>query len=80
MWMAGLKSGLMASFACGIFQDYAAAKAARAGPWSNGQTEGQNSKLKLVRRQMYGRAGLVLPAHLVSAVLAPNRNVPFAQS
>ena len=28
-------------------------------PWSNGQTEGQNTKLKLVKRQMYGRAGLV---------------------
>jgi transposase len=24
--------------------------------WSNGQTEGQINKLKLVKRQMYGRA------------------------
>lgn len=28
--------------------------------WSNGQTEGQNTKLKLVKRQMYGRANLDL--------------------
>jgi transposase len=29
-------------------------------PWSNGQTEGQITKLKLVKRQMYGRANLDL--------------------
>jgi hypothetical protein len=29
-------------------------------PWSNGQTEGQITKLKLVKRQMYGRAKLDL--------------------
>ena len=29
-------------------------------PWSNGQTEGQNTKFKLVKRQMYGRANLHL--------------------
>jgi transposase len=29
-------------------------------PWSNGQTEGQNTKLKIVKRQMYGRANLDL--------------------
>jgi transposase len=27
-------------------------------PWSNGQTEGQITKLKLVKRQMYGRGKL----------------------
>jgi transposase len=25
-------------------------------PWSNGQTEGQITRLKLIKRQMYGRA------------------------
>ena len=30
------------------------------GPWSNGRTEGQITKLKLVKRQMYGRAGIDL--------------------
>jgi transposase len=34
--------------------------AALSEPWSNGQTEGQITKLKLVKRQMYGRAKLDL--------------------
>ena len=50
----------MRSFVSGIIQDQAAVKAALNEPWSNGQTEGQNTKLKLVKRQMYGRAGLDL--------------------
>jgi transposase len=29
-------------------------------PWPNGQTEGQITKLKLVKRQMHGRAKLDL--------------------
>ena len=29
-------------------------------PWSNGQTEGQVNKLKLLKRSMYGRAKLDL--------------------
>lgn len=37
-------------------------------PWSNGQTEGQITKLKLVKRQMYGRAKLdLLRARLLGA-------------
>jgi transposase len=35
-------------------------RAALKHPWSNGQTEGQITKLKLVKRQMYGRADLDL--------------------
>lgn len=31
-------------------------EAALATEWSNGQTEGQVTRLKLVKRQMYGRA------------------------
>ena len=65
-WLADAKSGLMASFASGIAQDHAAVKAALTEPWSNGQTEGQNTKLKLVKRQMYGRANLdLLRARLI---------------
>ena len=38
-------------------------------PWSNGQTEGQITKLKLVKRQMYGRGKLdLLQARLIGAV------------
>jgi transposase len=29
-------------------------------PWSNGQAEGQINRLKLLKRTMYGRAGLDL--------------------
>jgi transposase len=29
-------------------------------PWPNGQTEGQITKLKMIKRQMYGRANLDL--------------------
>jgi transposase len=65
-WLADAKPGLMASFASGIAQDHAAVKAALIEPWSNGQTEGQNTKLKLVKRQMYGRANLdLLRARLI---------------
>ena len=67
-WIADAKSGLMASFANGIVQDHAAVKAALTEPWTNGQTEGHNTKLKLVKRQMYGRASLdLLKARLLGA-------------
>ena len=59
----------MKSFASGIVQDHAAVKAALTESWSNGQTEGHNTKLKLVKRQMYGRADLdLLQARLLGAV------------
>ena len=32
------------------------ARATLATPWSNGQSEGHITKLKLLKRQMYGRA------------------------
>ena len=41
-------------------QDYFAIRAACSEEWSNGQTEGQNTRLKLLKRQMYGRAKLDL--------------------
>jgi transposase len=53
-----LKSGVPAvtTFAVGLQQDAAAVKAALTKPWSNGQTEGQVNKLKLLKRQTFGRA------------------------
>jgi hypothetical protein len=59
-WITDAMPGLLGSFAKGIVQDRAAVHAALTQPWSNGQTEGQNTKLKLVKRQMYGRANLDL--------------------
>jgi transposase len=55
-------SGITAlqTFAEGIKQDYSAVKAALELPWSNGQTEGQVTKLKLIKRQMFGRANFDL--------------------
>lgn len=44
------------SFANGLQKDFLAVKEATVSPWSNGQTEGQVNRLKLLKRQMYGRA------------------------
>ncbi|MBB6017158.1 transposase [Deinococcus radiopugnans ATCC 19172] len=41
-------------------KDFAAICGAIESPWSNGQTEGQVHRLKLIKRQMYGRANLDL--------------------
>ena len=48
------------SFAKGIRQDEAAIRAALSLPWSNGPVEGHISRLKLLKRQAYGRAKLDL--------------------
>ena len=67
-WITEAKVSLVASFATGITRDKAAVRAAITEPWSNGQTEGQITKLKLVKRQMYGRAKLdLLEARLIGA-------------
>jgi transposase len=47
-------------FAAGLLTDHAAVVAAASLPYSNGQTEGQVNKLKVLKRQMYGRAKLDL--------------------
>jgi transposase len=44
------------SFARGLSEDYEAVKNALRCEWSNGQLEGQISRLKLIKRMMYGRA------------------------
>jgi hypothetical protein len=54
-------TALIGSIASGVTKDIAAVHAALVQPWSNGQTEGQITKLKLVKRQMYGRAKIDLP-------------------
>jgi hypothetical protein len=47
-WIDRSRDTLVASFVGGIVKDIAAVRAAIALPWSNGQTEGQITKLKLV--------------------------------
>jgi transposase len=57
-WMDQVKQSSIVElqqFVNGLEQDKAAVEAAFTLPWSNGQTEGQVNKLKLIKRQMYGR-------------------------
>jgi transposase len=67
-WLDRACANLVASFANGVTKDKAAINAAITTLWSNGQTEGQITKLKLIKRQMYGRAKLdLLQARLIGA-------------
>jgi transposase len=62
-WLAQAKESSLkelAAYAQGLETDYAAVAAGLRLPWSNGQTEGQVNRLKLVKRQMYGRANFDL--------------------
>jgi transposase len=54
--MSGIQE--LTGFARGIADEQAPVAAALSLIWSNGQTEGQVNKLKLLKRQMYGRASL----------------------
>jgi transposase len=67
-WIERARASLVASFASGVTKDEAAVRAAITLPWSNGQTEGHITRLKLVRRQMYGRGNIdLLQARLIGA-------------
>lgn len=56
-----------ASFADGIAKDLSAIRAALTLQWSNGQLKGQVNQLKLLKRQMYGRANFdLLPIRVLS--------------
>ena len=62
-WMAeAMHSGIaeLARFARGLQEDLVAIKTGLTLEWSNGVTEGQIHRLKLVKRQGYGRAGFAL--------------------
>ena len=59
-WVGRAQLTLVAAFANGVSKDRAAIEVAIAMSWSNAQTEGQICKLKLVKRQMYGRGNLDL--------------------
>jgi transposase len=50
----------MQRFATGLHADYAAVKAGVTLPWSNGPVEGHINRLKMLKRQMFGRARLDL--------------------
>ena len=62
-WLASCQSCsavLLRQFGFRLQQDYTAVRGALAIEWSNGQTEGQVTRLNLIKRQMYGRAKLDL--------------------
>ena len=70
-WLAACRASgitVLVTFGDGLRQDYAAVRAALAEPWSSGQAEGQINRLKMLKRQMYGRAGFDL---LRKRVLCP---------
>jgi transposase len=62
-WLQAAQDGPVAAlrrFAKRLQEDDGAVRAAVTLGWSNGQTEGQINRLKTLKRQMYGRAGLDL--------------------
>ena len=66
-WIADARDSELATFAAGIERDIEAVKAALTEPWSTSPVEGQINRLKMIKRQMYGRSGYSL---LKSKVLA----------
>ena len=72
--------GAWRRFAKGLSDDFDAVKAGVTLPWSSGPVEGQITRLKLLKRQMFGRASLALLERRF--VLAPERlrePVPHSQ-
>lgn len=59
-WLTAAGESELSGFARGLRSDDAAVRAALSTPWSNGPTEGQIHRLKLLKRMMYGRAKLDL--------------------
>lgn len=65
-WIDRAAGSLVASFANGVIRDRAAIQNAITSIWANGQTEGQITKLKLIKRQMYGRGSWISSKHVLS--------------
>jgi transposase len=62
-WLARAQDGALPAFrgfAKRLRVDEEAVRAAATLPWSTGQVEGQINRLKMIKRQMYGRANLDL--------------------
>jgi transposase len=55
-WLTTAQTTALRGFVAGIINDIAAVRAALSQPWSNGPVEGQINRLKMMKRQMYGRA------------------------
>jgi transposase len=59
-WVEAARLSLLRRFAAGIHADVAAVRAAITLSWSNGPVEGHVNRLKMLKRQMYGRANFDL--------------------
>ena len=59
-WLHAARGTALESFAAGLERDIDAVREALRLPWSQGHVEGQVHWLKLIKRQMYGRAGFDL--------------------
>ena len=68
-WLENAEASLLSAFARGLRKDLAAVAAALSVPWSNGQTEGQINRLKLLKRQMYGRASIAILKARITATI-----------
>ena len=67
-WLDMAAVSLLAPFVRGLARDHLAVRAAISTAWSNAQAEGQINKLKVIKRQMYGRGNLdLLQARVVAA-------------
>jgi transposase len=72
-----MSSGIyaMQRFAAKLRYDIDAVRNAICEPWSNGQTEGQINRLKMLKRAMYGQAGVTL----LCARMRPLHDVDYHQ-
>jgi transposase len=59
-WLDRARATGLRGFAEGLSRDIDAVRAALSLPWSNGPAEGHINRLKLLKRQMYGRANFDL--------------------
>jgi transposase len=59
-WMETARGSLLDGFVRGLERDKAAVVAAIATPWTTSPAEGQITRLKAIKRSMYGRAGFHL--------------------
>ena len=67
-WIAGARAADLPhlhSFTRGLDLDSKAATAALTLPYHNGRTEGVSNKTKMIKRQMFGRAGFALLRHRI---------------
>jgi transposase len=67
-WVAAVQqTGVkeLRAFAKGLLKDAAAVRAGLSLVWSNGPTEGCIHRLKLIKRQAYGRAGVDFLRHRI---------------